>query len=330
MNFMDEFKNIQEQVAKDEAASNANDRILCYPTAYVGSHTIRILRSTQSPSLTRVLHRARYRQGDQVHQVLDLSKVGKVPQVPALLESIKSTYGVDLSNRYSTTVRTIFWGQVVGSTSPQFLQSFPSGTICLFMVSKMVARDINSSIANGCDAQSYQQLVSAPSGPTLQINRGQSMTDLSASLSFKQFKTADTQEAMDNILAGLGDLSTMYYHEVPTDEEVNRALELDALVAEELRAQFFSNNQGVGASNNNNNNNNQQASMNPQNWQANMNNQQASSNPQAQGNQPSNNQQASANASMSNQANNQQANNSQLPPAPQGFDPNSFNGSGMY
>lgn len=326
MNFMDEFKNIQEQVAKDEAASNANDRILCYPTAYIGSHTIRILRSTQSPCLTRVLHRARYHQGDQVHQVLDLSKVGKVPQVPALLESIKSTYGVDLSNRYSTTVRTIFWGQVVGSTSPQFLQAFPEGTICLFMVSKMVARDINSSIANGCDAQSYQQLVSAPSGPTLQINRGQSMTDLSASLSFKQFKTADTQEAMDGILAGLGDLSTMYYHEVPTDEEVNRALELDALVAEELRAQFFSNNQGVRANNQQASN---QASMNPQNWQASMNNQ-ANAQYQPSNQQPNNQQSSNSNFQGNQQSNNQQASNSQLPPAPQGFDPNSFNGSGMY
>ena len=238
--FASELAKLTQQSAEAQAESGGFSNDLMYPGAFVGSHSFRIFWSTTSDHLIRLVERVFYVGADKSRQSsFNLRAIGEKAETLDLVKTLNDNKIVDLTGNYYTNTRAIFYGQFVGSTNNELNSKYKVGWTGLVMVSKKMYKVILQAITEGCSPEAYQRLTTAATGPTIVLTRGENAFDQGASLSFKEFKTAETQEEMDLILNGLGNLSEVFYHDTPTEEEIQKARELDQLYSTELRAKYL-------------------------------------------------------------------------------------------
>lgn len=240
LDFQKELEQVHHQV-EESHKNQGNNMSTVYLTAYKGTHTIRLLRGFNSSSMMRVITRTQYDVGDGKREwSLNLDAVGIKNESLQLIKELKENGTADLSGRVTNSKRSIFFGQLVNSTNRELLNAHaPDRSILLFMVPMTIHNSINSAIASGCDAATLQDLVTGYNGPTITITKGDKPNDLSASLGFVKFQSADSQVAMDELLGNLEPLDSKYYNAIPTQEEVNKAIAMDQNLSKEIRARYY-------------------------------------------------------------------------------------------
>lgn len=239
-NFADELSKLTQQSHKLQEEGGSGGINMIYPGRFIGSHSFRIFWSTKSSNLIRLLDRMYYIGADgKPTWTINLKSIGEKSETLDLVRTLKDNNMADLSGNYYTTQRAIFFGQFVSSTNPELTKELGPGWKGVVMMSKTLYKSLIAAISEGSTPESYQKLTTSYVGPTITLTRGDTPTAQSASMSFKEFQTAPTQEEMDLFLDSLGNLDELYYHSTPTDEEVTKARETDLLFSTELRAKYL-------------------------------------------------------------------------------------------